>query len=317
MVTTSRATRPEARPAAEANKAAAAPVTNLPAQTPEIIQEDPEPQSEPVSQPVTMPETPVIPEEPVVAEEPLTVVSPLEGDVVAAFSMDQLLYNETLEDWRTHDGMDIAAAEGEERRIADPEKGDLSPEWNLDWALQRMRAINLLRYAPVDYQYSYLSGSTHDGKPSSPSASIASALKGAHESVSSGTPASYVTNIYGPDHGWRKGSYCCDVTICKTIFAVLPENFTPDGNVWLFLRVAGPGGDDANFSGSGVSLGMNRFLADADGVFVTFPDNDIGSGVEWPTTDHNTYGGWVSTWCGAFADYSSLFQFKEDDGDEP
>ena len=180
-----------------------------------------------------------------------------------------------------------------------------------------MRAINLLRYAPVDYQYSYLSGSTHDGKPSSPSASIASALKGARESVSSGTPASYVTNIYGPDHGWRKGSYCCDVTICKTIFAVLPENFTPDGNVWLFLRVAGPGGDDANFSGSGVSLGMNRFLADADGVFVTFPDNDIGSGVEWPTTDHNTYGGWVSTWCGAFADYSSLFQFKEDDGDEP
>ena len=107
----------------------------------------------------------------------------------------------------------LAAAEGEERRIADPEKGDLSPEWNLDWALQRMRAINLLRYAPVDYQYSYLSGSTHDGKPSSPSASIASALKGARESVSSGTPASYVTNIYGPDHGWRKGSYCCDVTI--------------------------------------------------------------------------------------------------------
>ena len=211
----------------------------------------------------------------------------------------------------------LAAAEGEERRIADPEKGDLSPEWNLDWALQRMRAINLLRYAPVDYQYSYLSGSTHDGKPSSPSASIASALKGARESVSSGSPASYVTNIYGPDHGWRKGSYCCDVTICKTIFAVLPENFTPDGNVWLFLRVAGPGGDDANFSGSGVSLGMNRFLADADGVFVTFPDNDIGSGVEWPTTDHNTYGGWVSTWCGAFVDYSSLFQFKEDDGDEP
>lgn len=91
---------------------AAAPVTDLPAQTPEIIQEDPEPQSEPVSQPVTMPETPVIPEEPVVAEEPLTVVSPLEGDVVAAFSMDQLLYNETLEDWRTHDGVDIAAAEG-------------------------------------------------------------------------------------------------------------------------------------------------------------------------------------------------------------
>ena len=50
---------------------------------------------------------------PVVAEEPQVVVSPLQGEVVAAFSVDQLLYNETLDDWRTHDGVDIAAAEGD------------------------------------------------------------------------------------------------------------------------------------------------------------------------------------------------------------
>ena len=67
-----------------------------------------------------MPEVEVIPEEPVVAEEPLTVVSPLEGDVVTAFSMDQLLYNETLEDWRTHDGVDIAAPEGSSIMAASP-----------------------------------------------------------------------------------------------------------------------------------------------------------------------------------------------------
>lgn len=32
---------------------------------------------------------------------------------LTAFSVDQLLYNETLDDWRTHDGVDIAAAEGD------------------------------------------------------------------------------------------------------------------------------------------------------------------------------------------------------------
>ena len=93
---------------------AAAPVTDLPAQLPET---ETEPESEPEGeeaeeQPVSMPETEVAVQAPVTAEEPLTVVSPLEGDVVAAFSMDQLLYNPTLEDWRTHDGVDIAAAEG-------------------------------------------------------------------------------------------------------------------------------------------------------------------------------------------------------------
>lgn len=92
---------------------AAAPVTDLPEETPETEPEpEEEPETEEASQPVSMPEVEVIPEEPVVAEAPLTVVSPLEGDVVAAFSMDQLLYNETLEDWRTHDGVDIAAPEG-------------------------------------------------------------------------------------------------------------------------------------------------------------------------------------------------------------
>lgn len=40
------------------------------------------------------------------------IVSPLNGTVVEAFSMDQLSYDETLGDWRTHDGVDITAAQG-------------------------------------------------------------------------------------------------------------------------------------------------------------------------------------------------------------
>lgn len=207
----------------------------------------------------------------------------------------------------------LEAAEGDEKAIADPEKGDLSPEWNLTWAIQRMRAINLLLYAPVQYVCDYVSGSVHTGKPSSPSAAIAAALEGKElSSTSGGLPSSYVRNIYGPDHGWREGSYCCDVSVTKRIYAELPEGFTPAGNVYLFMKVAGADGSDESFSGSGVSIGMNRFSADADGVFVEFPDNDIGAGIITPTKDHETYGGWKAAYCSAFADYTSLFHFKEE-----
>ena len=206
----------------------------------------------------------------------------------------------------------LEAAEGDEKAIADPEKGNLSPEWNLTWAVQRMRAINLLLYAPVPYICDYISGDVHTGEPSSPSAAIAAALDGAQVFQSSVYPASFCRNIYGPDHGWREGSYCCDVSITKKIYADLPEGFTPDGNVYLFMNVAGADGSDESFSGSGVSIGMNQFLADADGVFVEFPDNGIGAGIAAPTKDHETYGGWKATYCSAFADYTSLFHFKEE-----
>lgn len=48
----------------------------------------------------------------VTPEAPRLVVSPLVGEEVAAFSVDELKYNETLGDWRTHDGVDIAAEVG-------------------------------------------------------------------------------------------------------------------------------------------------------------------------------------------------------------
>ena len=43
---------------------------------------------------------------------PSLVVDPLIGETLAAFSMDELIYSETLGDWRTHDGVDIAAPAG-------------------------------------------------------------------------------------------------------------------------------------------------------------------------------------------------------------
>ena len=104
--------------------------------------EDPLPQQAvtpqvPVSQPVEMPEVrlptvetlepapvPVPPKEtkelpevevdhtPVAAEAPRLVVAPLRGDVLTAFSMEELVYSPTLGDWRTHNGVDIAAQQG-------------------------------------------------------------------------------------------------------------------------------------------------------------------------------------------------------------
>lgn len=222
-----------------------------------------------------------------------------------------------LTDWAdimwTWDELLLEAAGGDEKAVSDPEKGDLSPEWNLTWAVQRMRAINLLLYAPVQYICDYVSGSVHTGGPSSPAEAAEAALKNAR-SASDGTfPASYVHNIYGPDHGWRAGSYCCDATVTQRIYAELPEGFTPDGNVYLFMKVAGAGGDDANFFGSGVSIGLNQFTADADGVFVEFQADDFTAGITTPTKDHETYNGWEATQCSAFADYTSWFHFKEGD----
>lgn len=41
-------------------------------------------------------------------------VRPLSGDTVGAYAMDALAYNETTKDWRTHNGIDIAANVGDQ-----------------------------------------------------------------------------------------------------------------------------------------------------------------------------------------------------------
>ena len=58
--------------------------------------------------PVELPEVHVEPVAPTVTAQPL------QGDVVAAFSMDALAYNPTTDDWRAHNGIDISAGIGSE-----------------------------------------------------------------------------------------------------------------------------------------------------------------------------------------------------------
>ena len=212
------------------------------------------------------------------------------------------------------DDLLLEAADGEEDAIADPEKGDLSPDWNLTWLLQRRKAIDLLLYAPVPHKYDYLSGSTHTGIPSSPAESIASAISGMVPGAGTGLPSSYVQNIYGPDHGWREGAYCCNVAITKKIYAQLPEGMEPDENLYLVIKVTGADGSDESFSGGGtLSPGVNVLTADTDGVFIEFDESDLSRDIPTPTADHETSGGWRATFCTAFADYSEKFHFKEEE----
>ena len=65
----------------------------------------------PVQAPVEMPSVEVD-DTPVTPTAPSLIVWPLRGAVVTAFSVDELCYNETMGDWRTHAGMDLAAEVG-------------------------------------------------------------------------------------------------------------------------------------------------------------------------------------------------------------
>ena len=44
---------------------------------------------------------------------PSTVQKPVAGEELTAFAADHLAYNETTRDWRTHEGIDLSAAQGE------------------------------------------------------------------------------------------------------------------------------------------------------------------------------------------------------------
>ena len=87
-------------------------------QQPEAVEVDPEP--EPVPDPEPEPVAPVVEpvEIPEVEELLPQVISPLDGTTVTVFSMTELIYDETMADWRTHSGLDIQAAEGDAVKTA-------------------------------------------------------------------------------------------------------------------------------------------------------------------------------------------------------
>ena len=93
------------------------PVPEVSAPAPEVMEEEPEPAAVETIRPQPVEETPAMPEvevddTPVVAQAPRLVVSPLNGQVLTTFSVDKLVYDVTMDDWRVHDGVDISAKPG-------------------------------------------------------------------------------------------------------------------------------------------------------------------------------------------------------------
>ena len=86
----------------------------LPANTVDVVQQQDVPAA--VTQPQTDASIPSEPTEttPPAEAKPGKRVAPVSGDYIAGYAVDCLSYNQTTRDWRTHDGVDIAAAAGSE-----------------------------------------------------------------------------------------------------------------------------------------------------------------------------------------------------------
>ncbi len=94
-------------------------VTMLPAgtQTNEEVVPDPAVPVEPVEQELEgedEQETAAYDVQEVFSEAVTTYVWPVRGDIDAPYAMETLVYNSTMADWRTHDGIDIASTLGEQ-----------------------------------------------------------------------------------------------------------------------------------------------------------------------------------------------------------
>ena len=72
--------------------------------------------SQPAAQ--TAPSTQTQPSTVPVQKKPLKPVSPVSGEEIFGYSMEALSYNQTTRDWRTHNGIDLAAEAGAEVRAA-------------------------------------------------------------------------------------------------------------------------------------------------------------------------------------------------------
>ena len=79
-----------------------------PVETPSVTVPSPSPSPSVTPSPSPSPAPSVVPTRPTA----LVYTWPVKGAVVAVFSLETLAYDETMGDWRTHSGLDIAAAIG-------------------------------------------------------------------------------------------------------------------------------------------------------------------------------------------------------------
>ena len=86
-----------------------------------------------------------------------------------------------------------------------------------------------------------------------------------------------------------------------------------DGRHICIYRVTADGSGDPLKGDKDVATGYNIFTAGPDGVFFDWTSKNMSSAAEKPTRDHETFGGWKTTVCQAYADYTQNFRFIDKD----
>ena len=207
-----------------------------------------------------------------------------------------------------------ALKEGETLRLWNREPV-LEYDCSLLWLLQRYRMVNLLKKAKVKITPAgvYFAGSTHDGIPSSMQASLDSAMETGRDREYF-YPEVSLHGIYGPDHGWREGSYCCDVRLLKSAFLPedldLPNGVEPTDCHFTFTAVNANPDETFSAMGTGVSEGFNSYTANAEGVFFSW--NPTAEGLATPTRGHETYKGFDLANIECFYTVEPQFIFQDD-----
>lgn len=191
------------------------------------------------------------------------------------------------------------------------EKFDLLPGYL--WAFSRYHCINLLLYLPINYQGKFFTGSVHNGEPMSPTAAVQAAFDSAKISDAVLNPLikRSITTIWGPDHGWKYGSYCCDLYEVGALKAVLPENVPSDIDVKLYCFFDSPDGSNEYWDsmGTGISKGLKIFEADKDLNFTQWELPGTPDKVRIPTAGKTRTFGFVSR-AVCVGNFESLFKFK-------
>lgn len=206
--------------------------------------------------------------------------------------------------------------EGELPRII-PATPCLEPTPSLIWASQRYRMINLLQRPKIDIPYHtiVIEGHVHTGIPSS-------ILEAMETAMSQGTETNgrsldvYLNGIYGPDHGWREGSYCINVTGCSKAFVSteeLPKDFSATDCHLSFTAVNSNPDGPFDALGTGITEGQNTFTADENGVF--FDQSCQFSPPDTPTPGHETYGGFRCTDIACYVTFTPDFLFLDKTGE--
>ena len=189
----------------------------------------------------------------------------------------------------------------------------LTPRLPAEWAIQRYRMINLLKYRPILATGDVVYGWTP---------TIASSKEKAYNDAINNT---IQHNFVSPSariqcRGYGTTGYALSFELCKRCSAVLPAGITHAADAYLI----GYAQNEYNSEffdnlGSNIHHGWNRFKADSNGVFINLPI--IPYPVQWNTRDDYS-GSWVLCYNGlsvslysrgylAFADFNDTFTFKE------